>query len=279
MNHRMAGCPRQSLLLALGVGALLLNACGTEGTVNSDVGTTDAAQGDVGPADAGGDVGISDAEGSDASRADAGQADAGPVPGVVCMGNKPAFPPFSKACAVDADCVAVTHQINCCGTDIALAVAKSEATAYQAAEATCRAQYPGCGCASEPTVAEDGQIALWNSPVVAVCKAGACMATVPSNAGKCDVSGVKQPQPYKWCQSSDDCAHVLHQVDCCGSQIAWGVTKTSKALIESTEAACVKLQPICDCAPKPTSTEDGAVVGRGVITTSCDAGRCLTATK
>ncbi len=243
-------------------------------TVVADIGSPDTSHQDSGATDVGSvDALTSDAT-PDTTPSDALVADGGGVPGVICVGKNLMFPAFSKGCQVDADCVAVQHQVNCCGTQIAHAIAKSEATAYQAAEQTCQSQYPDCGCASMPTVAEDGRVALSNGPVVPVCKAGVCLATVPSSAGKCDVSGVKQPQPYKWCQSTKDCTYMLHQVDCCGSQIAWGVTKTSKSAIESTEFACNKLQPICDCIPKPVLAEDGDNAGSGLIAITCEGGLC-----
>ncbi len=250
----------------------------------ADSGTPDAGTPDAGAPDAGTpDAGAPDAGTADAGTTDAGTTDAGPAPdtsGVVCSGTKPKFPKFAKTCTVDSDCVARLHQTNCCGTQVAHAVAKSHSDAYDAAEKACTSQYPACGCASQPTVAEDGHVAPGGlKDVTALCKSGVCLATVPSKKGACSTTGVKEPQSFRWCQSNKDCTYVLHQVDCCGSKTAWGVTKTSKTLVEAASYTCGKLFPKCKCLEKPVTTDDGDNASSGLIMVQCESGLCMTSIK
>lgn len=98
---------------------------------------------------------------------------------VECTGGAPAFPTFDKTCAAAGDCIVAFHQINCCGTREAIGIAAGEKAAFDAAEATCETQYPGCGCAQSPTMTEEGSTAVDESLIQAQCTAGACMSYVP----------------------------------------------------------------------------------------------------
>jgi hypothetical protein len=88
------------------------------------------------------------------------------------------FPTFAKACSSDADCFIALHQINCCGTLVALGYSTSARAAFAAAESTCEGMYPGCGCAQGPTKAEDGRTDLQGTISVR-CSAGTCNTYVP----------------------------------------------------------------------------------------------------
>jgi hypothetical protein len=104
----------------------------------------------------------------------------GGVTGVDCGGVSGTFPTFDKTCAADADCVKKFHQINCCGTQAAIGVSASASAAFDAAEATCESQYPGCGCAQAPTTAEDGKTATsGNDQIQVACMSGQCMTFIP----------------------------------------------------------------------------------------------------
>ena len=202
------------------------------------------------------------------------KADAGPPANIVCGGAEPKFPAFSKACVADTDCGAALHQVNCCGTQIAVGVAKTDLAAFKANEAICNAQYPACGCASWVTITEDGKPVSLLSDVVPKCVDGVCLSTVPTQPDDCKKVPGGAPQPFKWCQADADCDTMLHMTDCCGSQVAWGVSKAAKVLLQKTELACNANEPICDCAPKPTTAEDNQLVTAGALVAKCQAGMC-----
>ncbi len=86
------------------------------------------------------------------------------------------FPTFDRQCSMATDCVAVLHQIDCCGTYVALGIRGTEQSAFAAAEKDCESMYPGCGCAQRPTVAEDGTTDNGGAQLVARCAQGQCQS-------------------------------------------------------------------------------------------------------
>jgi hypothetical protein len=112
--------------------------------------------------------------------------DLGASTGVLKCGTY-SMPPFSKACAKTADCVLVTHTIDCCGSGKAIGLAASDEAAFKAEEAKCAATYPGCGCPTGPTRTEDGSKAPMTANAVAVeCVAGICTSYVAACGKVCD---------------------------------------------------------------------------------------------
>ncbi len=102
------------------------------------------------------------------------------VTGVMCTGTPASFPTFATACTGASDCTIAFHQISCCGTRRALGISKSAKSAFDSAEATCEAQYPGCGCAQGPTSAEDGKSTTTESAIQVTCTpGGACSTLIP----------------------------------------------------------------------------------------------------
>lgn len=87
------------------------------------------------------------------------------------------FPSFSKCCSGDDECVVAFHQISCCGTHVAWGINAKDKAAFDAAEAMCEMAYPGCGCPTGPTMAEDGKFSkdFGGSGDIGVgCMSGAC---------------------------------------------------------------------------------------------------------
>ncbi|MBK7827549.1 hypothetical protein [Nannocystis sp.] len=98
--------------------------------------------------------------------------------GVDCSGDPPSFPEFDRSCVEDVDCALVLHQIDCCGTFVAWGLRADVAKTFAEAEALCESQYPLCGCAAQPTVADDG-MASNNNDFAVTCKDGSCFSFVP----------------------------------------------------------------------------------------------------
>jgi hypothetical protein len=77
------------------------------------------------------------------------------------------------------------------------------------------------------------------------------------------------------CTTDADCIVVLHQSDCCGSLQAWGVNLEGWGAFNATEANCRADYAACECAPQPTTTEDGTPTNGGdVIVAACVSGSC-----
>ena len=105
-------------------------------------------------------------------------ADGGSGDIVMCTGATPTFPSFDKTCAGATDCTIGLHQINCCGSMKAIGINQAEKTRFDADEKLCESQYPGCGCAAAPTVAEDGHSEDAGKTIVVECQVGKCMTLV-----------------------------------------------------------------------------------------------------
>lgn len=149
------------------IAVLVLAACGS-----SSGGNADAAATIDGPA-AGIDAG--------AAGADAGPtADAAPgTYSLTCESGATTFPPLDKRCGNPGDCAIAYHQNDCCGSEIAIGVASGSLAAFNAAEADCAAGYPACGCAAQPTKAEDGRDTTDGTTIKVACQNGQCTTYVP----------------------------------------------------------------------------------------------------
>lgn len=65
------------------------------------------------------------------------------------------------------------------------------------------------------------------------------------------------PSFNKGCNSQDDCALVFHTVNCCGTNVAWGIHGDEVAAFDIAEATCDSQYPGCGCAQDMTEAEDG----------------------
>jgi hypothetical protein len=120
---------------------------------------------------------VTPADAGDAA-VDGAAADAGAAAAVMCVGASRSFPAFDRACVDGMGCVVARHQTDCCGTEVATGIASTELARFNAAEATCRMQYPGCGCAARDTATDDGMSYTGAGTIVAECRAGVCTTTV-----------------------------------------------------------------------------------------------------
>jgi hypothetical protein len=85
------------------------------------------------------------------------------------------------------------------------------------------------------------------------------------------------PSFDKACTATNECAIAMHTISCCGSIAAIGINAAELAAFEAAEAVCDGQYPECDCAPFPTSAEDGSSSeDPSLITVECVAGSCTT---
>lgn len=94
------------------------------------------------------------------------------VPDAGCL------PPPDRSCAAASDCALLNHQIDCCGSEIALGIASSARPAAEQAEGVCAAQWPKCKCLARETVADDGKGIGDASGLELRCTAGRCESFV-----------------------------------------------------------------------------------------------------
>jgi hypothetical protein len=252
----------------------LVCTCGAAGQAwscsNTDACMISSCPDVIGEVDTAGDTGP---DASVDSSPDGGQT-------VQCGGENHFFPTFSDACTSDADCNIGLHQINCCGTKVAIGVTGGDYAAFEKAEATCSQQFPKCGCATFPTQAQDGfTAAMGNEGLGVRCMEGMCRTFVQGAQVDCADKEKGIPQPFKSCQDTSECVYVLHQTDCCGSEVAIGMSQGTAASYAAAEAKCSAGQPLCDCIPKPTTAEDGVSAGDGMLAVTCQSGLCYTYVK
>lgn len=82
------------------------------------------------------------------------------------------------------------------------------------------------------------------------------------------------------CQNDHDCVVVFHQVNCCGTEVAWGIAASAKDAFDQAEEECRSQYPGCGCPPLPTEAEDGNT-GWDVnqFAVRCKSGECFSYVK
>lgn len=83
-----------------------------------------------------------------------------------------------KHCSAKADCVGLFHQIDACGTLLAVAVNRESRESFDYAERGCRQRFPLTRCAPQPMRAEDGQSSPDQGRIVTECLEGRCTTVV-----------------------------------------------------------------------------------------------------
>jgi hypothetical protein len=97
---------------------------------------------------------------------------------VQCWPPPPIFPTFDNSCNDGRDCRAAIHQIDCCGSRMALGINYLEEARFNEAEAICEPQYPRCRCADRGILADDGNSTYEPDDVAAFCQEGSCLTFV-----------------------------------------------------------------------------------------------------
>ena len=81
---------------------------------------------------------------------------------------------LDRSCTTNADCVAVAHTINCCGTGVWIGLRATEAQRFATLESACDASYPRCGCPLLAPTTDDGSTVNDADTVSVSCQGGAC---------------------------------------------------------------------------------------------------------
>jgi hypothetical protein len=152
-------------------------ACSSSGSGGSGGGSTSTSNSSA--ADSSSSAGGAGGAGGSASATGAGGAGGAGGAAIDCSGATGSkFPTFDSSCQIDGDCALEFHQVSCCGTRVAVGVAVSASAAFAVAETSCEKMYPGCGCAQEPTKADDGKTG--DEKLIKVqCKTGGCYTFFP----------------------------------------------------------------------------------------------------
>lgn len=130
---------------------LMLAACSSAGTATSDAGADSGGSGGSG---GGGDT-------------------------VACNASPQTWPAFERGCTDTPSCVIAKHMIDCCGTILATGINHAELARFNADEAACESQYPGCGCASQGTLVDTGATVMDPTTIQVECRSGTCTTFAP----------------------------------------------------------------------------------------------------
>jgi len=166
---------RKSLSL-VGAALTVLVACGgskftaASGDGGGDDGGSSADGGTSGDGGTNGDAG-SDASGDGGLGLDGGVGS--------CQGSPSIFNDIIKGCTVSAGCVVAFHQLDCCGSLMAVGINHASVNAFDADEAKWRMSCPACGCAARETVSEDGRMSNNQSDFRAECVNNVCRSYLP----------------------------------------------------------------------------------------------------
>lgn len=108
--------------------------------------------------------------------------DAGPAPNTCFDANGKLLDSF-KSCTTAADCVVHQYQADCCGTEYAAGVAKTQLAAAKQCTDTRTASFPGCGCAQMPASADDDTTdPTFNGTAQVTCRNNKCESTFEGEA-------------------------------------------------------------------------------------------------
>jgi hypothetical protein len=83
------------------------------------------------------------------------------------------------------------------------------------------------------------------------------------------------PSFPKTCTTDAECFVAEHQINCCGTKVAWGLNVCAESQFSSAEKQCDGQYPGCGCAEFPTQAEDGYTSSsNGDLAAQCVSGTC-----
>lgn len=94
---------------------------------------------------------------------------------------------------------------------------------------------------------------------------------------QCSAMASRFPMFDKSCRAASECHPAIHQVDCCGTRAAIGITLAEVRHFNDDEGICRAQFPACGCPQQPTSAEDGQRTDdESTIAVDCVRGQCRT---
>jgi hypothetical protein len=147
----------------------------------------------------------------------------------------------------------------------------------------------GRQCSGSGLACGDGTCVACGGPGQICCTGGSCnsgnccdptsVMCIAGNAcpkGLCGTGG--QFQVDKQCNVATDCAIGIHELNCCGSQIAIGYRAAHMADFTQSEMQWEAACAACGCSAAPLVAEDGKMCAQTAVTVTCDNNqRCTTA--
>ena len=96
-----------------------------------------------------------------------------------------------------------------------------------------------------------------------------------SGAQGCAADPPQFPEFDRSCADDSECTIVFHQVDCCGTLVAWGLSSAVGKMFGEAETQCQMEYGQCECAAMPTTADDGKVAeDPALIVVACVDSMC-----
>jgi hypothetical protein len=116
---------------------------------------------------------------------------------------------LSRSCTTDADCVAVSHTVDCCGSSRTTGLRATELARFREIETQCAASYPGCECRSRAPMTDDGSMVRPGANVAIACLGTVCTTFHPACGRPCTdgricVTCASGPTTWAECTTSCD---------------------------------------------------------------------------
>ncbi len=93
---------------------------------------------------------------------------------LACPESRPSIE-IGCACAVAGDCAVALHFVDCCGSAVAIGIARSELAGFESKEKTCNPAAGSCQCVASPTRTSDGVESADPHEIGARCTGGVCV--------------------------------------------------------------------------------------------------------
>ena len=168
-----------------------------------------------------------------------------------CVNPATCLPWGEAECRHDAECPA-EERCDRCGTsscppcDDCLGACVAHGCPTEA-YADCDMVRPACG---------EGQVAVVRDGCWVCVWLDSCEPVAPPEV-RCGTSVEVFPDFSKRCEANTDCAVVFHLINCCGTEVAWGIRADEAPGFEEAEAACRSQMAHCGCPAFPTEADDG----------------------
>ncbi len=91
-----------------------------------------------------------------------------------CPESRPSIE-IGCGCAVDGDCAVALHVVDCCGSAVAIGIARSEVAIFESKEKACNPSAGLCECVASPTRTSDGVQGADPHEIGARCTGGVCV--------------------------------------------------------------------------------------------------------
>ncbi|HEY0139034.1 MAG TPA: hypothetical protein VGB85_33335 [Nannocystis sp.] len=133
-----------------------------------------------------------------------------------------------------------------------------------------------CGPCPEDCTAQDACVGgEWQCECACASTGASDSSSTGTPAMGCAADPPQFPEFDRSCADDSECTIVFHQVDCCGTLVAWGLSSAVGKMFGEAETQCKMEYGECECAAQPTTADDGKTAeDTTTIVVACVDGVC-----